>query len=63
MVELAGEQGRALESRLGTPLAAWLIYKTSDPDIKSFPNFYCGNSVALEDMKRLAEEEAARQVA
>lgn len=60
VVTLAGKPGQALESRLGTALSARLIYKASDPGIKMFPDFYCGNEEALADMKRLAEEEAAR---
>ena len=59
VVALAGDEGFALESRIGTPAAATLIYLASDPKIERIPNFYCGNTEALEDMKRLAEAEQA----
>ena len=59
VVFLAGEEGRALESKIGTRAAATLIYLASDPKIDKFPDFYCGNTEALADMKRLAEKEAA----
>ena len=57
---LAGDAGRALEDRIGTPAAATLIYLASDPMLGRVPDFYCDNEIALADMKRLAEEEAAR---
>ena len=59
-VELAGEEGKALEERLGTPAAANLIYLASDPNIDRMPSFYCDDATALADMKRLAELEAAK---
>ena len=63
VVTLAGEEGKALESYWTTNHAAWLIYKASDPSIKSRPNFFCDNAIALADMKRLADDEAARTAA
>jgi len=60
VVELAGEPGKDLERRIGTPAAASLIYLASDPNIDRMPNFYCGNDEALADMKRMAEAEAAK---
>ena len=60
VTHLAGEEGRALEELIGTPAAALLIYLASDPTLDRFPDFYCGNAAALEDMKRLAELEAAK---
>jgi hypothetical protein len=63
VVHLAGDAGAELESRIGTPAAASLIYLASDPQLDKFPDFYCGNETALEDMKRLAEIEAARSSA
>jgi hypothetical protein len=33
----------------------------SDPKLKKIPDFYCDNKAALDDMKRLAEQEAALQ--
>ena len=59
VVHLAGEAGYKLEEKLGTPVAAGLIYRESDPKIKAFPDFYANNKDALADMKRLAELEAA----
>ena len=56
---LAGEAGLELESRIGTPAAATLIYLASDPNLERIPDFYCGNETALEDMKRLADAEKA----
>ena len=60
VVTLAGEEGKKLEEYWTTSHAAWLIYKASDPGIKYRPDFFCTNDRALEDMKRLADEEAAR---
>ena len=58
---VAGEAGAALESFFNWELAAMLIYSASDPGFKIHPaRFYDSNPVALADMKRLAEEEAAR---
>jgi hypothetical protein len=51
---LAGERGKALEKFFGTPHAAFLIYEASDPELKAYPDFFCSNEEALEDMKRLA---------
>ena len=59
VIALAGEAGRAMEFCMGTPAAAAMIYLASDPKIEKIPDFYCGNTEALEDMKRLAEAEAA----
>jgi len=60
VVTLAGEGGKALEWAMGTPAAAAMIYLASDPQIERIPDFYCGNTEALADMKRLAEQEAAQ---
>jgi hypothetical protein len=59
VVTLAGDEGKLLEDYWGTPHAAWLIYKASDPSIKAYPDFYTTNDHALADMKRLADAEAA----
>ena len=59
VVMLAGEEGKALENKIGTPAAASLIYLASDPDLGKFPSFYCGDAEALADMKERAEAEAA----
>ena len=61
IVTLAGEEGKRLESTIGTPAAATLIYLASDPKIEQFPDFYCNNEDALADMKARAEAEAAGQ--
>ena len=61
-VVLAGEAGKALEAKIGTPAAATLIYLASDPELDRFPSFYCSNAEALADMKARAEAEAAKAV-
>ena len=66
VVTLAGEEGKALEDKIGTPAAAMAIYMASDPDrwkTERLPDFYAGNDDSLADMKRMAEEEAARSAA
>ena len=61
-VALAGAAGKKFEDKLGdTAAAAYAIYWASDPSLKNAPDFYCSNSEALADMKRLADEEAAKQ--
>ena len=59
-VHLAGEAGYALERFHNAALAAQLIYRESGYAINP-GRFYDDNSDALADMKRLADEEAARQ--
>lgn len=60
VVHLAGEAGYALERFHGTPLAAQLICRESDPANPVSPvRFYETNEQALADMKWLAEAEAA----
>ena len=59
VVTLAGEEGKKLEDKIGTPAAATLIYLASDKTLDRVPDFYCGNEEALADMKRLAEKEMA----
>jgi hypothetical protein len=63
VVTLAGEAGKELENKVGTPSAAVAIYLASDKNRftesgEKLPNFYCENSEALADMKRLADLEA-----
>jgi hypothetical protein len=61
VVTLAGEAGRKLEEFFGWELAAIKIYDASCPGYEINPcRFYDSNEAALADMKRLAEEEAAR---
>ena len=59
VVALAGDKGKALEDKIGTPAAATLIYLASDPTLEKLPDFYCSNDAALADMARLAGVEAA----
>lgn len=58
-VALAGEEGRELEKRFNTELAAILIYRESGHRI-SPARFYDTNDEALKDMKRLAEASGGR---
>ena len=58
VVLLAGDEGKALEDKIGTPAAAMLIYLASDPNLEKLPDFYCSNDAALADMARLAGVEA-----
>jgi hypothetical protein len=61
VVHLAGEAGYALERFHNTALAAQLIYDASDPNRRFNPGrFYESGEVALADMKRLADLEAAK---
>ena len=57
-VHLAGEAGYALEKRFNTELAAMMIYRESGSPINPY-RFYDSNEAALEDMRKLAEAEAA----
>jgi len=59
VVVLAGDEGKALEDKVGTACAAAAIYLASDPNIGKFPSFYCSNAEALADMKARAEAEKA----
>ena len=62
VVQLAGEEGKKLESKLGTPLAAALIYReSSDIDVKWVHRFYESNTLAMADIKRCAEAEIKLQ--
>ena len=57
VVVLAGEEGKKLEEETSTLFAAMQIYKASSP-IKVPPTrFFDSNEIAMEDMKRCAEEE------
>jgi uncharacterized protein YjbI with pentapeptide repeats len=64
VITLAGEEGKALEDKIGTSAAAMAIYMASDIDrwkTERLPNFFCNNKESLADMKRMAEEEASKQ--
>jgi len=56
VVNLAGEEGKALENFHNTELAAMLIYKASGYEISPV-QLYLNNADALRDMKALAEAE------
>jgi hypothetical protein len=59
VVHLAGEPGKKLEARFGTLLAAMKIYDASCPGYKISPlRFFDSNEAALEDMRKLAEQQA-----
>jgi hypothetical protein len=58
VVHLAGEEGKKLESAIGTPLAAIKIYRaSSDIEVKWVLRFFESDEEAMEDMKRCAELE------
>jgi hypothetical protein len=57
VVHLAGESGAKLERQTSTLFAAMQIYKASSPIEVSPVRFYESNEIALNDMKRCAEEE------
>ena len=55
-VTLAGPEGKALEERFNTSLAAMMIYDKSCPGFRINPGrFFDSNEDALEDMRKLAE--------
>ncbi len=58
VVTLAGEKGKALEDKVGTPRAASLIYRASDPGCR-VPHWYATDERAMADIKKCAEKEAA----
>ena len=58
VVHLAGKEGYELEKRLSTPLAALKIYRENSDLEVHLPDFYKTNEETMEDMRRLAEEEA-----
>ena len=51
---LAGDSGKALESKVGTNAAAAMIYQVSDPTLRRIPNWYASYDEAMVDIKRLA---------
>jgi hypothetical protein len=56
---LAGSKGKRLEDFLDWEVAAMAIYAESGYEINP-ARFYDDNDAALADMKRLAEQEAAK---
>ena len=59
VVTLAGQAGADLEQRLGTGVAAALIYAASDPTLTRVPEWHTTDTEALADMERLARAEQA----
>ena len=57
VVHLAGSEGKALEERFRTPLAALMIYRESSALKVGMNDFYDTNEIALRKMKELAEKE------
>jgi len=58
VVHLSGQEGKELENKLGTPLAAAKIYnESSDIKIHWALQFFEDNDIALNDMKRCANLE------
>lgn len=60
VVTLAGEAGKKLERQTSTEFAAMAIYGASSPIRVSPVRFYETNEVAMADILRCAEEEAAK---
>jgi len=59
VVQLAGEEGKKLESQTSTLFAAQQIYYKSCPSINVNPTrFYESNEIALKDIERCAKEES-----
>lgn len=48
-----------VRSHQGLSAMATMIYLASNPDLEKIPDFYASNEDALEDMRHLAEKEAA----
>jgi hypothetical protein len=54
VVELAGEQGKALEKATSTPFAAMCIYKVSSARFPEFRDFYTDNEIAKKSILEFA---------
>ena len=61
VVNLAGEEGKRLESKSSTLFAAMQIYKASSDIMVSPVRFFESNDVAMLDIKRCAELENNQQ--
>ena len=57
VIHLAGKEGKDLEERFDTPLAALMIYRKSSDLRVGINDFYDKNDLALRKMKELAERE------
>jgi len=55
VVTLAGKEGRTLEKKYGTEMAATMIYIASDKNLTRTPKFNINNSEALEQIKSKGE--------
>jgi hypothetical protein len=53
-IHLAGEEGYALEEKLGSEVAGTLIYMASRPD-KKHPDFFCSDDEALDSIEEDAK--------
>jgi hypothetical protein len=56
-IHLAGEKGKALEDKVGSQMAAAMIYRASRPG-KSAPWFFAPTDVAMADIKKCAAEQS-----
>ena len=59
VVTLAGEAGKELERKTDTAFAAMCIYNKSSSIKVALWQFYVNNNLAMDDIKRCAEEEKA----
>ena len=60
-IHFGGEAGKLLEQQTDSLFAAMLIFKESSTIPVSLHKFFDSNEVAMEDMRRCAEEEIALQ--
>lgn len=58
IVTIAGDEGKALEEKTSTSVAASAILLATYPDMERLPDFFANDKTALAEMKRLAEMEA-----
>ena len=57
-IHLAGDEGKALEDRIGSAAAGALIHVASCPWLERVPDFYASNANALADIQACAAKEA-----
>jgi hypothetical protein len=55
-ITLAGEDGAALEARVGSFLAGCMIYEASRPNVPA-PHFFASNKAALADLRACAGQQ------
>ncbi len=58
-VVLAGEEGNALEEKVGEHLAGLLIYRESRPGMR-IPDFFASDEKAMEDLRECAARQASQ---